>query len=883
MNIKPPKHAIRFLRWFCREDFLDEIEGDLTELFEKQYQHSPRHARWIFGVTVVKYFRPEYIKIFHVRRHAHSKFHFSMILNYLSFALRALRKRTGFSVINILGLATGICSCLIILRYMDFQTSYDKFHENASSIYRINRISTINGERNTPNVWTTYGMGPALQTDIPEVLRSVRTHTEEAVLAYYPGTGESLAFHEKQILAVDSTFFVTFSFKAVEGDLTHALDDPNSIVLTQSSAKKYFGDASPLGVTMTLSGGRMNGSYTVTAVMEDVPENSHFTFEFILPLHNIFLNNQYKREDGWGTNNFVTFVQLHDESQYDAASSKLPAFCKQRLDPKWKEHNVTYELFLQPLREIHLNPGLRDYVDTISYETIYFFGIIAIFILVIAWINYVNLSTARAMERAREVAIRKSIGAFRSEVIAQFFLESFVINFIAIVLAVILAVIFLPVLGDIIDKELAFDFNDLRLWVALGVLFITGSVASGIYPAFVMSSFAVTGSLKGRSRDGTGYFLRKALVIFQFTASLILISGTFVVYRQINFLQSQDKGLNMDQMLIVEGPGTIRWNVAKQKLRILKEGAKNFPGIKGVATSGSVPGRSHNWGADVRRSGTPLSEIKLGSIVWVDPDFIPLYDIPLLAGRNFDTSIQSDMEAVIINEASVKSFDLGSAERALREKLILDSDTVEIIGVLKDYNWSSLKSEVAPFIFKTDSIVPAAITFHLEGSTIPSAIAAVEKSFKELIPGEPFSYEFLDESFNAQYKSDRQFGNIFGLFAGLAVAISCLGLSGLAAFATAQRMKEIGVRKVLGASIGSIVYLLSGQFLKLVIIASFLSIPLAWYGMQAWLNTFAFRIGLQWDLFFIPVLILMVIALITVSAQVIKGAVTNPAKVLKSE
>ncbi|HZB15322.1 MAG TPA: ABC transporter permease [Chryseolinea sp.] len=884
MSVQPPRYALRFLRWFCREDFLDEIEGDLIELFEKQYNNSPRQARWNFFITVVRHFRPEYLKIFHKRNHRMSEFNLTMVLNYLSFALRNLRKRTAFSLINVVGLSTGICACLVLLRYIDFETSYDDFHQNRSSLYRINRVSIKNGERNIPNVWTTFGLGPALQTDIPEVLRSIRTHTEEAVVTGYPGKHESRAFHEKQILAVDSTFFKAFTFSAIEGNLTDALDDPNSIVLTKSAAQKYFGTTNPIGETMTLAGGRMNGSYTVTATMEDVPENSHFKFEFIIPLHNIFLNNQYKREDGWGTNNFVTYVQLYEESQFSSAMLKLPDFCAKWLDPKWKEHNLRYELTLQPLRKIHLTPGLRDYVDTISYDTIYFFGVIAIFILAIAWINYINLSTARSMERAKEVAIRKSIGAFRSELMTQFLSEAFVINFIAILLALLLAISFLPLLGSIIDKELAFNLKDPRLWLTLGVLFFGGTIASGLYPAIVMSSFRVSGALKGKSsKEGGNYFLRRALVVFQFAASLILISGTFLVYRQITFMQTRDKGLQMDQMLIVEGPGTIKWNVAKQKLNILKEEVKKIPGIKGVSTSGSVPGRGHNWGADVRRSGTSLSEIQSGSVVWIDPDFIPLYNIPFLAGRNFNTEIRTDMEAVIINEASLKKFGLGSPEEALQQMLVMDNDTAEIIGVLKDYNWSSLKSEVIPFIFKADTIVPAAITFYLEGNAIPSAIDAVEKEYKKLIPDEPFVYDFLDETFNAQYKSDQQFGNIFGLFAGLAVAISCLGLSGLASFSTAQRMKEVGIRKVLGASVSSIVYLLSGQFLRLVVTASVLAIPLIWYGMHQWLDTFAFKISLGWDLFVIPMIMLLAMTLLTVSGQVIKGAITNPASVLKSE
>jgi putative ABC transport system permease protein len=397
-----------------------------------------------------------------------------------------------------------------------------------------------------------------------------------------------------------------------------------------------------------------------------------------------------------------------------------------------------------------------------------------------------------------------------------------------------------------------------------------------------MSSFRATRGLKSNAGNG-GQFLRKSLVVFQFAASLILIAGTFAVYRQIGYMREQDKGMNMDQMLVVNGPGTINWKMAKQKLAILKEEASKIPGVKGVTTSGAVPGEEHNWGADVRKSGAMLDDFKSSSIVWIDPDFISVYDITFLTGRNFNPNIRSDMESVIINEAALEAFALGTAEQALQEQLILDNDTAQIIGVLKNYNWSSLKSEIRPFIFMADTIVPADITFQLEGKLITSTVEAISNLHKELIPGEPFEYKFLDESFNAQYKSDQQFGNIFSLFAGLAVAISCLGLWGLASFTTSQRLKEIGVRKVLGATVSNIFYLLSSQFLRLVLFAAVIALPLAWYGMNTWLDNFAFKIDLQWDLFVIPVVILVLIALFTVSLQVLKGATSNPADILRSE
>jgi putative ABC transport system permease protein len=807
-----------------------------------------------------------------------------MFRNFLTLAFRNLRKRKVFSFINIFGLAMGVGACLVILRYIDFETSYDSFHDNIAGLYRVNRSVFQNSEQRIATITTSYGLGPALTSEIPEIKRFIRTHPMYggAVMTHQPQQGDAVAFLENNILMADSTFFRAFSFKSLRGHLTTALDDPNSLVITRSTAKKYFGDADPLGKTLKLAGGWEDGDYAVAAVIEDVPQNSHFVFDVLLPLHNIFSRDQYKKDDGWSWNNFVTYVQLNDNATRESAQQKLPGLAKRNIDVRHKESGISTHLELQSLRDIHLNPGLRHDGDTVSRSTIYFFGLIAVFILVIAWINYINLSTARALERAREVGIKKAIGAFRRELIVQFLFESVVINLIGIALAVGLAVTLLPILGGIIGKRLSFDFTDLRLWFTLTCLFITGSFASGMYPAFVLSSFKITTGLKGNN-ESRGFSLRKTLVVFQFSASLILIAGTFVVYRQIHFMHSQDKGLQMDQMLIVTGPNTLNWHEARQKLSLFKEEVKKIPGVEAVATSGAIPGGGYNWGTDVRKSGVDAKDSKDGSIVWIDPDFITTYNIPFASGKNFDLQIRSSMKSVIINEAAVIAYGLGNPEQALNEKLIMSDDTLEVLGVLKNYNWNSLKSEYVPFLFRADTVANHAVSIHLEGQSIASAVEAVGKRYKELIPGEPYNYYFLDDFFNTQYKSDQQFGEIFALFAILAVTISCLGLGGLASFTTLQKLKEISVRKVLGASAGNIVYLLSGQFLKLVLIAAVIAMPMAWYGMNSWLSGFAFRVGLHWDLFVVPVAILMLIALLTVSLQVLKGASTNPAKVLRTE
>jgi putative ABC transport system permease protein len=883
MSVQPPRYPLKFLRWFCREDYLDEVEGDLTELFEKQHDQSPAAARWKFAGRVIRYLRPGYIKFFHrSRRTPRSYLSLAMIQNYLTLAFRNLWKRATFSSINILGLATGVAACLVIVHYIDFETSYDTFHTRTESLYRITRQLHKEGEAMGPTPKTTYGLGPALADELPEVETYIRTHEDAGVLTYHSSTGESQAFHENHILAVDSTFLQAFTFSTIEGSTATALDAPNNIVITHAIARKYFGNDEALGKTLQLTGGRMKGDYTVTAVLEDIPQNSHFDFTILVPMHNMLTSRQYSQEDGWGWNNFQTYLLLRENISRDVALRKLPDFCHRYLDPKVKEINGRIEMDLQPVHTIHLTPGLRHDVETVGPQTLYFFGVIGAFILFIAWINYINLSTARALERAREVSIKKTIGAIRGELVMQFLIESFVINAIALVLAVGLATLLMPALASVTGKALAFQFNDPRVWVILSILLACGTLASGLYPAFVLSSFRITQGLKGAGRTGR-FSLRQGLVVFQFAASLILMAGTLAVYRQIDFMQAQDKGMQTDQMLIVAGPGTLPWKEARQRLALFKEEVQKIPGVDAIATSGAVPGQEHNWGASIRQRSTPAGDARLSSIVWIDPDFISTYDIDMVSGKNFDPRIRSSMQSVIINEAALSALGFHTAEEALQQQILMDRDTATITGVLKNYHWNSLRQAHVPFLFLADTIVPRAISIRLEGGSIQASTEAIGDLYKKLMPADPYEYQFLDDSFNAQYKSDRQFGNIFGVFACLAVAISCLGLWGLAAYTTSLKLKEIGVRKVLGASIGSILYLLCRQFLLLIGVAAVLAIPMVWWGVDRWLQGFAYRIGLPWDLFVVPVIALTGITLLTVSVQVIKGATVNPVKVLRSE
>ena len=810
-----------------------------------------------------------------------------MIKNFFTIAFRNLLKRKVYSLINIIGLAIGVAVCLVILTYVDFELSYDRFHKNAAQIYRTTTSFHRGNEFRGRGVLSGYAQGPALLNDVPEIKTYVRTHPMYggAVVSYEKKQGDPMIFREDNIQFADSTFLDVFTYEVIHGDAATALDKPNSVVITEKTAKKYFGDDEALGKIMQVSGGWADGDYEVTAVIENVPQNSTFSFDLLFPIHNLLTGRQYQQDDGWGWNNFITYVELHQHADLKSVESKFPAFIEKYRGKDLAESNSKLVLILQPILDIHLSPGLNlESSPTTSPGTIYFFVVISIFILAIAWINYINLSTARAMERAREVGIKKVVGANRRQLMYQFIFESILVNFMGVVIAVLLAMALLPVLGEIVNKDLSFDFTDYRFWLILGGLFLIGSLISGFYPAFVLSSFNITEVLKGKSeKAGEGFSLRKVLVVFQFASSLILIAGTFAIYRQVLFMRSQDKGLTMEQMLIVNGPKVLEGEGRRQRLITLKNQLKQIPDVINVTTSGAIPGGGYNWGTGMRRDGTQREESKDGSVVWVDSDFVKTYGITVLSGRSFNPEIKSDMEAVLINEAALTAFGLGDAQNALQERIILGGDTVAILGVLKNYHWNSLKTEHTPWLLKADTIVRQNFSILLSGKNIPDVIKKIEHQYKEAFPGNPFDYYFLDDFFDDQYKSEQQFANIFSLFAILAIVIACLGLWGLASFTTTLKLKEIGIRKVLGASAGSIMSLLSWQFFKLVLIASVIAIPLTWYGIDTWLGGFAYRIGLQWDLFVMPVVILSIIALGTVSFQIWKGASANPANVLRSE
>lgn len=815
-----------------------------------------------------------------------------MLKNYFTSAYRNLIRHKVFSILNIVGLAIGMAACLLILRYVSFELSYDGFHDNLSELNRIYFERYRSDEYQGRGIHTSYQLGPMLVGEVPEIQQFTRWHPRYGggVVTYFKPEGGVTQFAEKGINYVDTSFLADFSFPLLQGNPKTALSAPKNIVLTESMVEKYFGQGvDPMGKILKVDGGWSRGDYQVTGVVKDVPANSHMEFDFLLPMSDVLANRQYQNDDGWGWNNFITYVRLIPGADTTAVMEKMAAAYDKIHGEDLRSEDRQVFPKLQPVDRIHLysspngTPSKEGKADTLS-----FFVLIGIFILLIAWVNYINLSTARAMIRAREVGIRKSIGALRIQLIQQFLLESLMVNLIAVLLAVGIAQLLMPVLSDLLGKDLSLTYQDnTKFWLGLVVLFLVGAFLSGLYPAFVLSGFKPISVLKGLNEKlSFGISLRKILVIIQFAVSSFLIASTVAVYRQVDFMKSQDLGMNMDQMLVVRGPQVLteaERERADQTIQTFKTEVLRNPRISHIASAGAVPGGGHNWGTGMRKVGKDRADNHTGSLVWVDYDFIETYDMKVLSGRPFSKDYGMDDESVVINETAVRIFDLGDPESALQERLILGGDTVRILAVMKDFAWSSMREEQIPFLLAPSEGQTRSFCARVSAEDMPGTITFIEEQFREFFPNNPFEYSFQDEFFNRQYKDDMQFGSIFGLFTSLAILVACLGLFGLTLFSASRRIREIGIRKVLGASIQDLLTLLTKDFLLLVMGGVVIGLPLAYMYIQDWLVQYAVRIDIGILFFLIPTLLVLLIALLAVGYQTLKSARSNPIVALRHE
>jgi putative ABC transport system permease protein len=819
-----------------------------------------------------------------------------MFRNYFKIAYRNLLKNRIYTMVNIFGLAIGMAACFFIFQYVHFESSYDTFNKNLANIYRVN-ISFGGSFSNLPAMSTNHPtVGPAMKKEFPEVVDYARVVSPALFLpasniSYTNTKGNTVTFNPEKFYVADASFLTMFSFPFVSGDPSKALVEANTTVISEKMAQKYFGGEDPMGKTLRLN---QRLPLKVTGVFKDVPENSHIKFDMLISFST--LGND--RVDSWTWPEFYNYVMLAPGTDPKKVEARFPAFIDLHLGKIMKQYNFVTYFHLQPLTDIHLlSDGLKGPEDNGSEKEIYFLTVIGIFILVIAWINYINLSTAKSMERAKEVGLRKVVGALRWQLIGQFIMESVLINLLALILAGVIVLICQPYFGAFIGKDISNGsvssglWHASRFWLSLVAIFLTGAFLVGAYPAFVLSAYKPALVLKGKFfQSGKGIMLRKVLVSFQFVLSLLLIAGTVTVYRQLSFMRNQSLGYNMDQVVVVKVPPAID-STFEYKIRSFQAQLLRHPSIADVAVSTEIPGKTVRERNSIRKATDDQTHNFLTNILEVDEHFINTYQMGLAAGRTFtfqDTSdYQHDKTRMIVNEEVVKALGFKNNEAALHQNVILmygNDVHAEIVGVLSNYHQRSLREGYTPMVYLCpNSTNWSYFSIHLHAGNIPNSLSDIEGSYKSIFAGSPFEYFFLNEFFDRQYQSDQRFGKVFSLFTILTIIVACLGLLGLSSFIVRLRVREIGIRKVLGASLSSILVLFSKDFVVLVCIASVIALPVTYFLVHLWLSNYAFHIPVDGFIFIAPPLILLFISLITIGLQSFKAALANPISSIKAE
>ncbi len=794
-----------------------------------------------------------------------------MFKNYFKIAFRNLWRHRVFSGINILGLAVGMTACFLIFLYVRFEMSYDNMHSKADRTYRI--ICDIKTPTETMKAGgPSWAVGPHLTMgDFPQVEASVRTTGDELLVRK-----GNVKFQEMNSLYADSSFFQIFDFKLIKGNPKTCLNEPLNIVFSESAVKKYFGNTDPLGQTVLLTGDGFTAK--VTGVMKDLPENSTIKADMLVSMNTITRKLNPTLNDQWGNYGNTTYVLLRPGASAAAFTKQLPAFLEKMNGTEMKQMNMYPTLILEKLRDVYLR-STRDDSKTGNIKNVYIFSIVAIFILLIACFNFINLTTARSSERAKEVGIRKVVGAGKQQLTRQFIGESIIVCLIAFLITLGAAAILLPSFNTLAGKTVSDGIFE--NWGFIGILFLA-SIAigflAGIYPALVLSSFKPVAVLKGRFATGTkGIRLRKILVVSQFTISIALIISVIIVYLQLNFMRQQDLGFSKDQMMVINSNGDPARDAFINSV-------KTLPNVKAVTMSSSVPGGGNMGAYSQIQNAKGEMQIANLDLYFVDFEYLTQYNVKMAAGRTFSRSFMTDTtQAMVLNEAAVKNFGYHSAQDAVGRNFDQWGRKGKIIGVMKDFHFKSLQEEIKPLSMRIEPNGCGLVSIKVGTNNLPATIASIENKWNTLIPARPFSYFFLDDFFDKQYRSEQRFGKLFLNFAFLAIIISCLGLLGLASYSTMQRTREIGIRKVLGATVPNIVNLLSKDFLKLVAVAIVIASPIAWFAMHKWLQDFAYRIPIAWWVFAVAAVTAVLIALLTVSFQAIKAAVSNPVISLRAE
>ena len=795
-----------------------------------------------------------------------------MLKNYLRVALRSLTKQKVYTFVNIIGLAVGLACFILIQRYVQYELSFDTFHEKADRIHRI-------VQRQPGNIYMgsdQFGVTPAplartLIEEFPEVTGATTIDNQKALLSL-----DEQHFYEDGLWG-DESFFEVFTFPMTFGDARSALSEPYSIVLTSSLAEKIFGNENPMGQTVVFQN---EDSYSVTGIIEDVPKNSHFTFSFVASI--ISQSNYMENRERWNNNSWFNYFVLQEGVSYTQLQKKLPAFTKKYIGHNFEEDPEDInQYYIQPLTSIHLHSHINFEISANNdIKYIYMFSAIAIVILLIACVNYMNLATARSINRAREVGMRKVVGAHRLQLVLQFIGESVLLSFLSLILALAFVHLLLPVFGRWMERDLTIGYaGDARIILGLiGIALFVG-IVSGSYPAAFMSSMRPIHVLKGAIERGSGRSrLQRFLVIAQYTISIILVIGSVTIYRQLQFIQNEDMGYDREHVVVVR----VRDQAVRDRFPIIRNELLRNPNIVHVATSASLPTRISSstsvrgWEGSNEEDALPIYR------VGVSHEFLDVFDIELIEGRNFSREFTSDTSnagVFLLNETAVKAIGWDSA---VGKRFNLWENEGRVIGVVKDFHMHSLHLPIEPLMLSLRNNWASYLSAKVGPDDIPGTVAFIANTMKDFTPF-PFEYEFLDDTFDSMYKTEMKLGQSLGYFTLLALLIASMGLFGLAAFSAEQRTKEIGVRKVLGSSVPGIVLLLSKDFTKLVFWAFVPAVPAGYYAMSQWLENFAFRIQIGPVIFLVALLSVLLIAWLSVSYQAVKAARVNPVKSIQYE
>ena len=815
-----------------------------------------------------------------------------MIRNYFKLAFRNLSKRRGYSLLNIAGLAIGIACSILIFQYVAYERGFDSFPKNANQIVRLRLDSYQQGKLSWKSATVYPAFGPTMKRDFPEVEDFCRLHDADLLLS---NDERDVKFTENKGYYADQSFLKMFNVQLVKGNPATALNGPDKLLLSETLAKKYFGNEEPMGKHLVQRDPSYTRTFEITGIFREFPSNSHLIVNHIASYatlqsiaNNIWHDTTNATETSWGWYDFYTYLQLRQGIDREKFVSKFHAFCNRYINSSdWaKTNHVVAEIHILPLRDIHLYSNYNQEAEVNGNgQAVSFLFLIAFLIIAIAWVNYINLATARSLERAREVGIRKVAGAIRRNLVIQFMVESFLLNLVALILAAIIVFFLTPWFNQLTGRTGNADvFTASKYWLLFAAVFIGGSVLSGLYPAFVLSGFKPVSVLKGLFKNSAGgYILRKGLIIGQFAASVVLIAGTIIVFQQVEYMRKQSLGVNINQTLVLDGAGSVPDSAYQNIFQPFKTALLQIPGVQNVSSSTSVMGKEVYWTNSSKR----LTADTKGSVtlynMGVDYDFIPSFGLQVKAGRNFSKEFESDRRGVMLNESAARLLGFDDFSKAINEKFFSAGDTVTLLGIVSDYHHQGLQKPIDPMIFRLIPNSRDAYSIKMKTGDVQGTITAVQKAWNKFFPADPFNYYFLDELFDQQYRADQRFGKIFGMFAFVAIIIACFGLLGLSAYNVLQRTKEIGIRKVLGASVQNVLYILSKDFITLVLIAFVIAVPVTLWIMHNWLQDFAYRIDIQIWVFAVAGLLAILIALLTISFQALKAAISNPVKSLRTE